>query len=276
MTDVQSLDAPAGTARVALVQLDSSDAEPVAERIDRALGMAADAAAGADLVVLPELWHVGAFASNLVRDNSQPIDGSLVSAFGELARAAGVWLHMGSFAERTSDGRHHNTSLLFAPDGSTAAVYRKIHLFGFTGGETTVMSAGGALVVVPTVLGATGLATCYDLRFPELFRALVDRHATTLLLASGWPTARIEHWSLLTRARAIENQTFVVACNGVGTQSGVELGGSSVVVDPTGVVVAQAGADETVLRAELDLSHVERYREAFPVLPDRRPDLYGG
>jgi predicted amidohydrolase len=262
------------SATVAIVQLDSSDGEPVAHRVDRVLGLTADAARGSDLVVLPELWHIGAFATDKVVANSEPIDGPLVTAFSVLARECRVWLHAGSFAERAADGRHFNTSVLLAPDGRLVTVYRKIHLFGFTGGETTVMSAGEHLVVVPTVLGETGLATCYDLRFPELFRALLDRSATTLLIASGWPTARIEHWSLLTRARAIENQMFVVACNGVGTQSGVTLGGHSVVVDPTGEVVAEAGDTETVLRAELDLPLLSRWRATFPVLPDRRPGLY--
>ena len=261
-------------ATVALVQLDSSDSEPVADRVTRTLHMVADAAVGADLVLLPELWHIGAFATDLVVANAEAIDGPLVRAFSSAAASARVWLHAGSFAERAPDGRHFNTSLLFAPDGNLAATYRKIHLFGFTGGETTVMSAGEQLVVTPTVLGSTGLATCYDLRFPELFRALLDRSATALLIASGWPTARIEHWSLLTRARAIENQMFVIACNGVGTHNGVTLGGRSVVVDPMGAIVAEAGAEETILRAELDLPLLSRWRANFPVLADRRPGLY--
>ncbi len=263
-----------GRANVALVQLDSSETESVADRIDRAIELTRTAAVGADLVVLPELWHVGAFATDQVRANAEPLDGPLMQRCAELARTSHTWVHAGSFAEVLPDGRHFNTSVLLAPDGSRAAVYRKIHLFGFAGGETTVMSAGTDLVVVPTALGVTGLATCYDLRFPELFRALLDVGATTMLLASGWPTVRIEHWSLLARARAIENQSFVVACNGVGTHSGVTLGGHSVVVDPLGRVVAEADDGEQVLRADLDLGLVARIRADFPVLADRRSGLY--
>jgi len=260
---------------VSLVQLDSSDSEPVGARIVRALELTQEAADGAEMVLLPELWHIGAFATDAVPEYAEPIDGDLVSAFRELAGRVGKWVHLGSFAEIDAAGHHFNTSVVIDPSGTIAGIYRKIHLFGFTGGETTVMSAGGDIVVVPTALGSTGIATCYDLRFPELFRGLLDRSTTTALVASGWPASRIAHWSLFTRARAVENQMFVVACNAVGDQRGVELGGRSVVVDPTGAVVAEAGTNETILRAELDLAAVARYRDTFPVLADRRPDLYG-
>ena len=126
------------------------------------------------------------------------------------------------------------------------------------------------LVVVDTSPGATGLATCYDLRFPELFRALTEGGATLVILTSGWPTPRIEHWDVLTRARAIENQMWVIACNEVGSQPGIELGGRSVVVDPKGVVVAQAGTAEEVLYVEIDPTEAGRWRSDFPVLKDIR------
>jgi predicted amidohydrolase len=132
------------------------------------------------------------------------------------------------------------------------------------------MTAGDTLVVLPTDLGATGLATCYDLRFPELFRRLVDSGAETFLLASGWPSARIEHWSVLARARAIENQAWVVACNSAGTHAGVEMGGHSVVIDPRGTVVAEAGTGEVVLEADVDVELARTWRRSFPVLADRR------
>jgi predicted amidohydrolase len=119
-------------------------------------------------------------------------------------------------------------------------------------------------------LGATGLATCYDLRFPELFRALTEGGATLVILTSGWPTPRIEHWDVLTRARAIENQMWVIACNEVGSQPGIELGGRSVVIDPKGVVVAQAGTEEEVLVVEVDPDASAAWREQFPVLKDIR------
>lgn len=256
--------------RVAAVQLECSTREPVHERVTRALGLVERAAADADLVVLPELWHVGAFDVDAAREHAQPIDGPLVEALGALAAEHSVWLHGGSFAEHADDGRYYNTSVLFDPAGSLVASYRKIHLFGFDGGETVLMSGGDELVVVDTPLGPTGLATCYDLRFPEMFRALTEGGATAFLLCSGWPTPRIEHWDVLTRARAIENQAWLVACNEVGQQPGITLGGHSVVLDPRGAVVAAAGEGEEILIAEVDPVESEAWRLAFPVLQDIR------
>ena len=219
------------TVRVAVIQLDCSSSEPVAQRITRTLKKVESAAKDAELIVLPELWHVGAFDVVAAGEHAQPIDGPLVTAMAALAKEHRIWLHGGSISELADDGNHYNTSVLFAPDGVLVASYRKIHLFGFDGGETVLMSSGDELVVADTPLGPTGLATCYDLRFPELFRALTEGQATAVLLASGWPTPRIEHWDVLTRARAIENQAWVVACNEVGEQPGVTLGGHSVIVE---------------------------------------------
>jgi predicted amidohydrolase len=255
---------------VALVQLDCSSAEPVAERVARGLALVDAVSADADVVVLPELWHVGAFDVEAARTFAEPIDGPIPTALGELAAAHGIWIHGGSIAEIALDGRHYNTSLLLAPDGHLAADYRKIHLFGFAGGETTLMEGGDELVVADTSLGPTGLATCYDLRFPEMFRALTEGDASAVLMTSGWPTPRIGHWDVLTRARAIENQCWFIACNQVGEQPGVQLGGHSVVVDPRGEIVAQAGEDETVLWAEVDPAAAVTWREQFPVLGDIR------
>lgn len=256
-------------ARVALVQLDVSSSEPVHERVTRTLALVDEAARDCDLLVLPELWHVGAFDIVAAQEHAQPIDGPLVTALSGLAREHGIWLHGGSLAE-VDGGDHFNTSVLFAPDGALAAAYRKIHLFGFDGGETTLMSGGDELFVVETPLGPTGLATCYDLRFPELFRALVEGGATAFLISSGWPTPRIEHWDVLTQARAIEDQAWVIACNEVGEQPGVTLGGHSSVIDPRGTVVARAGSSAEVLVVDIDPDAADQWRQDFPVLQDIR------
>jgi predicted amidohydrolase len=258
------------TVRVALVQLDCSSDESVANRVTRTLALVESAAKDADFVILPELWHVGAFDVTAARDHAQPIDGPLVEALSGIAAQNEIWLHGGSFAELADDGQHYNTAVLFSPDGGLAAAYRKVHLFGFDGGETTLMSGGDELFVVETPLGPTGLATCYDLRFPELFRALVDGGATAFLITSGWPTPRIEHWDVLTRARAIENQAWVIACNEVGVQPGIRLGGHSVVVDPKGAVLVEAGGDPDVLLVDIDPDAPRRWRQEFPVLDDMR------
>ena len=255
---------------VALIQLDCTSAEPVESRIDRTHALVAEAAERADLVVLPELWHVGAFDIGAARANAEAIDGPLVTGLSTLAKEHRVWLHGGSFAEVADDGSHYNTAILFTPDGRLAASYRKIHLFGFDGGETTLMSSGDEIVVVDTPLGPTGLATCYDLRFPELFRALTAGGATAFIVTSGWPTPRIAHWDVLTSARAIENQAWMVACNEVGAQPGIGLGGHSSVINPLGVVVAQAAQDETILYAQVDPRASVEWREQFPALQDIR------
>ncbi len=258
------------TVRVALVQLDCSTSESVPDRIVRTLGLVDEVAPGADLLLLPELWPSGAFDIDRAREYAESIDGPVVTALGALAAKHGIWLHGGSVCELGDDGQHYNTSLLFAPDGRLVASYRKIHLFGFAGGETTLMTGGEELVVVDTPLGPTGLATCYDLRFPEMFRALTEGGATAVLLTSGWPTPRVEHWDILTRARAIENQLLFLACNEVGSQPGVDLGGHSVAVDAKGVVLAQAGNGEEVLVVEVDPAVTTQWRETFPVLSDIR------
>jgi predicted amidohydrolase len=144
-------------------------------------------------------------------------------------------------------------------------------LFGFDFGEAAVLTAGPELVVIDSPLGATGSATCYDARFPELFRGLLDRGAESFVIPSGWPTARIDHWRTLLKARAIENLAWTLGCNQVGVQAGVELGGASLVIDPWGHVIAEAPADEEcLLLAEIDLSLVTRSRDAFPALKDRK------
>ena len=253
--------------RVALVQADCSSDEGFDARVDRVLAETDRACEHADLVMLPELWSTAAFDLDCAREHAQPFDCSLASRMADIASKHGVWLHGGSFAEVTDSGQHFNTSVLFAPDGSVAATYRKIHVFGY-GGEAELMSAGDALVVVDTPLGPTGLATCYDLRFPEQFRALAARGAQAFLITSGWPTKRIEAWDVLVQARAIEDQAWVVACNQVGMQKGVQLGGHSAVVDPIGNVVSRAGAEETTLHATIDPAAVAEWRQEFPALRD--------
>ncbi|MFJ9693067.1 carbon-nitrogen family hydrolase [Kitasatospora sp. NPDC101183] len=254
--------------RASLIQLAVSDAEPPAERRARAASLVR-AQQGADLVVLPELWPLGGFAYDLWPEGAETLDGPTSDAMASAARAAGVWLHAGSIVERDPDGPIYNTSLVFAPDGELVHTYRKIHRFGFDSGEAVVMGAGQEIVTAPTGFGTLGLATCYDLRFPELFRALLDAGAQLLVVPAAWPARRREHWTLLARARAVEEQAFVLACNTAGTHGGVEQAGYSLVVDPWGRVLAEAGAGEEVVTVDFDPAEVGRAREEFPVLRDR-------
>jgi predicted amidohydrolase len=251
--------------RVHVIQLSYGDVETLAARVDRVTRIVC-AQQGADLVVLPELWPNGGFAYDGWEASAQPVDGLVVTALREAARELDARVHMGSFVERDDTGRLFNTSVLIGRDGEILATYRKIHLFGFGEGEPKLMTPGDEVVVHDGL----GLATCYDLRFPEQFRRLLDAGAEVVLMPAAWPAKRVAHWRLLTQARAIENQSYVVACNTGGEHSGVAMGGGSIVVDPWGTVLAEAGTGEEVLVVDLDLDVVARTRSSFPVLADRR------
>jgi len=277
--------------RIAVIQLGYDDDESFGARVDRVVDRVADQA-GHDLVVLPELWGATGFDYTRWAGEAQPLDGPWARAMSDAARAASVVLHAGSFVERLPepgvDGNDlANTSLLLDAAGEPLAVYRKIHRFGFGAGEPRLMEAGEEVVVtqIPSGTGepvTVGLSTCYDLRFPELYRQQVEAGAQLFLVPAAWPAARVGHWTLLGRARAIENQCVVVQCNTAGTHADHEMGGHSQVVTASGEVLAEAGgpaddagadpgrAGECVLSVEVDLNATAAYREAFPVLEDRR------
>ena len=188
---------------------------------------------------------------------------------GALARSLGAYLHVGSFVEKTADGRFANTSVLLDRTGALVASYQKMHLFGFGSDETKVLSPGTEVVTAATDFGRVGLACCYDLRFPELFRRMVDQGAELFLVCSAWPYPRLESWIMLNRVRALENEGFLISSNCVGITRGKQFVGHSMVVDPWGSIVAGAGDEETVVRAEIDPGMVARVRSVFPPLRDR-------
>ncbi|OFE17028.1 apolipoprotein acyltransferase [Humibacillus sp. DSM 29435] len=265
--------------KVSVIQLGYDDRETVQERTARVVALV-ESQAGHDLVVLPELWPAGGFDYPRWNERAEPVDGPVAKALSAAAAKARVTLHGGSIVERAeateAGGRGlWNTSVVFGPDGGLLATYRKIHRFGFGEGEPALLDAGNDVVVVdvPVARGEAvkvGLSTCYDLRFPELYRRLLDAGAEVLVVPAAWPMRRVAHWTLLGQARAIENQCVVVACNTAGTHAGHEMGGHSQVVDATGKVLASAGADEQVISADLDIAAIDHWRRAFPVLPDRR------
>jgi predicted amidohydrolase len=277
---------PSSTLNVRVLQVAYDDLEPVPDRVAR-VAQLVEEQCGADLVVLPELWAVGGFAFESWEERAETLEGPTVAALSASAEAIGATVHMGSLIERAAGSpagmltrhshRRWNTSVLLGPDGSILTTYRKIHRFGFSVGETALLDPGDR-VVRSVVHGGDpshsllrlGLATCYDLRFPELFRLLVDLGCDAFVVPAAWPAARVEHWELLGRARALENQCFVIQCNTAGSHGGIEMGGGSQVIGPDGRVLAQAGAEQQVIEVDLDPSEVARYREAFPVLGDRR------
>ena len=267
--------------RIALIQLGYDDDESMPERVERVSTLVREVADEhqPDLVVLPELWGPTGFDYRRWEGLAEPLDGPWVSAMTALAADAGVTLHAGSFIERLpeagSDGRTlANTSVLVTAEGGRTA-YRKIHRFGFGSGEPKLLEAGTEIVTAEIPSGAgepitVGLSTCYDLRFPELYRQQLDAGATVFVVPAAWPAARVAHWTLLGRARAVEDQTFVIQCNTAGTHARTQMGGHSQVVAPTGEVLAEAGSDEEVLVVDIDLAVVASTREGFPVLGDRR------
>ncbi|MBK6870069.1 MAG: carbon-nitrogen family hydrolase [Kineosporiaceae bacterium] len=276
--------------RVHVIQVAYGDDEPMAERVSRVADLVT-AQRGADLVVLPELWAPGGFAYRTWAERAEELDGPTVTALAQAARRIGAVVHAGSIVEKAPDdappeargetGRGlWNTSVLLGPDGALLASYRKIHRFGFGQGEPALMEAGTQIVTLDLPLGAAvggqrvpvtvGLATCYDLRFPEMFRLLLDAGARVVLVPAAWPAPRVEAWQLLGRARAIENQVALVQCNTGGSHGGLAMGGHSQVLDAAGRVLAEAGTGEEVLVAEIDVPAIDAWRADFPVLADRR------
>lgn len=255
--------------RIALLQIASPPTETPDRRRER-VGRMITEAQGADLVVLPELWAAGYFAFDSYADRAEALDGPTVEAGRAWAKELKAHLHLGSIVERDADGHLYNTAVLIAPDGTIAHTYRKVHVFGYASREAELLTPGTDLQVADTALGSIGATTCYDLRFPELWRDLVDRGAKTVVVPAAWPAARREHWRLFTTCRAVEEQVLLIACNAVGVQDGdVELGGHSRVVDPWGTVLVEAGTAEGVTFCDVDPAVVDTVRAEFPVLADR-------
>ncbi len=253
--------------RAMSLQIDAGDGETKEQRIER-VDRLLSRLAGAELIVLPEIWATGYFNFDRYHEESEPLWGPTVEMVASHAKRLGAYILAGSFVERASDG-FYNTSVLISPQGEAVATYRKIHLFGYGSEEPKVLKRGSEVSVVETSLGHLGLATCYDLRFPELFRLMVDRGAEVFLIASAWPYPRVEHWIELNRVRAFENQCYLISANCVGTSRGKQYAGHSYIVDPWGTVLAGSGDFETVISAEIDLDFLHRARSTFPVLRDR-------
>ncbi len=259
--------------KVALVQLEVSDTQTRADREQRIIDVVREAAAaGATCVLLPELWPMGAFNTEYMSSPDAADLRSFEDFASGLARSAGVWLHAGSAVEVTEDGRRFNTAVIVDADGEVTARYRKQYLWGGDEGEAAVLAAGDEKLALDTPLGLTGITTCYELRFPELFRSLVDRGVQSYVVVAGWPQVRVEHWRTLLRARAIENQAWVLGVNCVGTHNGVQMGGYSAVISPRGEVLVEASsAREEVVYADIDLAQVAQWRDKFGWLADRKP-----
>jgi predicted amidohydrolase len=267
--------------RAAAIQLNSTaDTARNAAAADRLTRAAA--AAGAELIVLPEKWTVLG-SDEQVLAGAEPLDGPAIRWARATARELGVDLVAGSIAERReARDKLSNTSVHVGPDGEIKAVYRKIHMFDVVVGgveyrESATEDPGDEVVLSESAGGVPlGLTVCYDVRFPELYRILAVRGARILALPAAFTKITgAAHWEVLVRARAIENQAFVVAADQIGRSGdGKESFGGSMIVDPWGEVLARAPDEECFVAADLDLARQDEVRAQLPSLANRVPDAY--
>ena len=264
----------------AAIQMSSTPAK--AENLTTAGRLIREATfAGAELVALPELWSCHGL-EEVYRENAEPIPGPTTDFLSGLASEFGVWLLGGSILEgKPGAERLSNPSTCFDPSGELAAIYRKIHLFDAKAPDRDYLEsrtiAPGREIVTAKAGGTTlGLSVCYDLRFPELYRLLALRGAEVLSVPAAFTlqTGK-DHWELLLRARAVENQAFVLAPAQWGQKAdGRWTYGRSMIVDPWGTVLAQCPDRDGFARATLDLDYLDRFRTEFPALANRRPETY--
>lgn len=257
---------------ISLAQIDVQLGRP-GENLAAMQAVVAEAASrGSDVVVLPELWSTGYDLANADR-HATALDQGMFAAMAAAARQHRVAV-VGSCLARLGSERYGNSAAYFRPDGQLAAAYNKIHLFGLMD-EDQYLWPGSSPESVTLEWGTAGLAICYDLRFPELFRAYALSGASLVFIPAEWPQPRLAHWRTLLRARAIENQLFIVACNRVGQSGDAQFFGHSTIVDPWGETVVEGGEEQTLLTATIELDLVSQVRARMPVLADRRPQAYG-
>jgi deaminated glutathione amidase len=272
--------------RVAAVQCTATDdrGQNLASAARLVAGAAGD---GAELVVLPELFSLYGNAATL-RAAAEPLEGPTLAWASQVASEHGIWLVAGSFVEGIGRSRNHNTSVLVGPDGSVAASYRKLHLFdvdveGAVTRESDAVAPGDTVVSATVALAdgqrlPVGLTICYDLRFPELYRLLSLAGALVIVVPSAFAaTTGRAHWEVLLRARAIENQVFVIAADQVGKLTGTYTAhGHSMIVDPWGTILAEKPEGVGHVVADLDLAGQQEVRSLLPSLAHRQPTAYGG
>ncbi|MHB9286278.1 carbon-nitrogen family hydrolase [Halobacteriales archaeon Cl-PHB] len=267
--------------KLALAQL-AIEGGQVADNVARAVSAIETAAAdGADLVALPEVFDVGYFAFERYAYAAQGLGGDRLATIADAAATNDVGVLAGSVVEDLAASReagydtpadegYANTSVFFDRDGERRGTYRKHHLFGYGSAEQDLLTPGETLATVEFGGFTVGMTTCYDLRFPSLYRDLVDEGVSLVLVPSAWPYPRVEHWQLFTRTRAVENLTYLGAVNGVGSFEDAELLGRSAIYDPWGTILGSAGDDPAIVTADLDPERVDAVRDEFPALTDRR------
>ena len=255
---------------ISLGQMDVQLGQPEAN-LQKVHDLTAEAARrGSDILVLPELWSTGYDLENAAR-YATPTNTGIFAQVAALAQEYKLCI-VGSCLSLLGEGQYGNTAVFFDPNGTALGQYSKVHLFRLMD-EDHYLTAGDQLTLIEAEWGQAGLAICYDLRFPELFRAYAITNASLLFLPSEWPHPRLMHWRTLLRARAIENQMFMIACNRVGVSKNTHFFGHSCILDPWGEIVVEAGESELLLTAVIDTDQVHQVRSQIPVFSDRRPQV---
>ncbi len=260
--------------KIACIQMDMAFAKPD-ENFERAVSLVRKAAAeGVDTALLPETWNTGFFPKENLAELSDCDGKRTKDVFSKLARELGINIVAGSVANRRADGVY-NTCYVFNRSGECVAEYDKTHLFSPMG-EDKYFKKGNHTSTFMLDGIKCAVIICYDVRFPRLTRSMAREGLDCLFMVSHWPLVRVPHLDALTKARAIENQMFVVCCNSAGKAEGTVYGGNSSVPDPWGVTLAHAkGSGEEIIFAECDTTILKGIRESINVFADRRPDLYG-
>ena len=257
--------------RVALAQFDVKSRETNSNLATASEYVTRAARRGAKLVVLSELWSSG-YDLERCQMHARVSQEKVLPALTKLARRHHLYI-VGSVLKANARREVFNSAVLLEPGAGPNRVYRKIHLFGPML-ENQFLTPGRTTPILQLPFGAAALAICYDLRFPELFRKYALKDAQMVILCAQWPALRLEHWRTLVRARAIENQFFVVACNRVGRSQGTRFGGHSMIVDPWGNVLREGTGEAALLTADIDFRAVNESRSRIPSLKDRQPALY--
>ena len=260
--------------KVGIAQIDCAvgDWKANLETIAAEAGRAAEA--GCEVMLVPEMADTG-YDMAALRTHASDWDGGPCARLREVAAEVGVAIICG-LSERVGDDIY-NSAAVIDRSGKLAGTYRKLHLFSVPPAcEAEHFTQGDSLTLVELCGFRFGIMICYDIRFPELARALTLSGADVLTVSAAWPTGRIEHWRLLNRARAVENQAYVLAANRVGTDGELTHGGNSLIIDPYGEIVASANDnDQTLIVADIERERINKVRATMRVFDDRRADVYG-
>ncbi|WP_312202271.1 carbon-nitrogen family hydrolase [Anaerospora hongkongensis] len=256
--------------KVALIQMQVTAGDVAGNRA-RGLAMAREAAQKAEVIVLPEIWTVG-YALKNIDQWAEDQAGPTITALQQIAVDAQATIITGSLPYR-KDGQIYNGAFVINPAGEIVGDYQKVHLFNLMG-EQRFFAPGNKRCTFPLQQTTAGLTICYDLRFPELYRATTQDGATIIFVPAEWPASRGSHWRTLLQARAIENQIYICAVNCVGQHRDNVFYGHSMIISPTGDIIAEGTETEAIIYGEIDIDVVEQVRKSMSVWPDRRPELY--